>query len=378
MRILHVTTFLQGGAGRIITALALAQQRAGHDVLVAGDSGGQAGYGTYPEYVSALQAAGVPCLTITSTFARNIELNTRAAVELRKRLTEGCDLVHAHAAIPGLVARLALGRHSAPIVHTMHGWGVAKSAEQVATDVALLNLADAVVTPSQASARHIQQLGVVEVEVIPYGIGDAAPVEEIDPRDRARLAPVIGSGAPIALCIGTIGERKNQRLLVDALRDPRLDRLHAVFIGDGDEDGLTAHALAAGVRERVHVLGYRPRADRYLSIADALVLPSRNEGLPISVLEAFRAGRPVVGSRIPEIAEAVDDGVTGALFDPDRVEALAGALAGVIRRSDAESARWAERLRATFRSRYREARMQDAYDGVYRRVGEPARRPLHR
>ncbi len=74
MRILHVTTFLQGGAGRIIAALAIAQRRQGHDVTVVADDGGADGYGSYPEYLAALTAAGVPVVAVRSTFTRDYVL----------------------------------------------------------------------------------------------------------------------------------------------------------------------------------------------------------------------------------------------------------------------------------------------------------------
>ena len=72
------------------------------------------------------------------------------------------DIVHAHAAIPGVVARLAgaAGRSSAPVVHTMHGWGTAKTAAQATADLAVLQLADAIVTPSQASRQALLDLGL--------------------------------------------------------------------------------------------------------------------------------------------------------------------------------------------------------------------------
>ena len=54
MRVLHITTFLQGGAGRVITSLARAQKRSGHDVRVVADAGGEPGYESYAEYIDAL------------------------------------------------------------------------------------------------------------------------------------------------------------------------------------------------------------------------------------------------------------------------------------------------------------------------------------
>ena len=299
MRILHVSTFLQGGAGRIIAALAVAQRRAGHDVTVVVDAGGQTGYESYPEYITQLVGAGVGFHAITSTFTRDVALNVRAVQELRSLVgPQVIDVAHTHAAIPTLVARLALSRRSyVPLAQTMHGWGIRKTPEQAATDSTLLGLADAVVTPSVAARETLRRLGLDEtsVHVIPYGLEKAPSSSTPDASDAVLFAQLRAPGTSIALCIGTIGDRKNQALLVRALSS--LNGVAAVFIGDGDAEPLRTLAAELGVSAQVHILGYRTDASRYLTLADFLVLPSMNEGLPIAVLEAFRSGVPVVRER---------------------------------------------------------------------------------
>lgn len=462
MRVLHITTFLQGGAGRAITTLAIAQRRAGHQVSVVADAGGAPGYGTYPEYLEALAEARVPCIMVSSTFARDLWLNLQAARQVRSVLRSlpgrdvpvprvssaptravasskqtavdghdrpdvdrprrgvavlaeeqqppparssrdtipACDtaprgavardgrhagscgrtespaantgppfdIVHAHAAIPGLVARLALrgSPWPVPIVHTMHGWGIAKTPEQERVDITLLGRADAVVVPSAASARALSRRGLygTALHVIPYGLEDASPAP-IDEADARLLGTLRARGRRVALCVGTIGARKRQALLVEALSHPGLDNLHAVIIGDGDAAVLADRARALNVADRLHVLGYRRDASRYLAWADVLVLPSRDEGLPVAVLEAFRSATPVVASVIPEIAEAVADGVTGFLFDAGTPHALAAALVRALRTPRHELERMRTSSRAQFETRYRLERMAHAHERVY-------------
>lgn len=365
MRILHVTTFLQGGAGRIITALAVAQRRAGHEVIVVADSGGETGYESYGEYISQLVEGGIEFHTVASTFRRDVALNVRAVKELRELLDgRRIDVAHTHAAIPTMVARLALdGQPRVPLVQTMHGWGVTKTAEQAATDITLLGLADAVVTPSAAARATLQALGLanVPIHVIPYGLPREDNSLPVDAADAGLFEKLRAAGVPIALCIGTIGERKNQALLVRALA--LLDEVDAVFIGEGDTAPLATLAKELGVSARAHILGYRADASRYLSHADVLVLPSMNEGLPIAVLEAFRAGVPVVGTAIPEIAEAVEDGRTGVLFEPANVAALTAAMSRVLDRG--VSSPMGRQARADFDVRFQVGRMITAYEVLY-------------
>jgi glycosyltransferase involved in cell wall biosynthesis len=274
------------------------------------------------------------------------------------------DIAHTHAAMPTMVTRLALaGAAAGPVIQTMHGWGVGKTPEQAATDITLLGLADAVVTPSAAARTALTELGLsgVPVQVIPYGLEPEVPEHAADPGDAELLGRLRRSRTPLALCIGTIGARKNQALLVRALA--AADNVSAVFIGDGDAAPLHRLAEELGVTERVHVLGYRANASRYLAHADVLVLPSMNEGLPIAVLEAMRAGVPVVGSAIPEIAEAVTDGKTGVLFEPGHVTALASALRRTLQAESHKAMRTAARL--AFEASYLADRMFGAYGRLY-------------
>jgi L-malate glycosyltransferase len=363
MRILHLTTFLQGGAGRNITDLALAQRRGGHDVRVAADAGGEPGYASYPEYLDELAAAGVPLLRLTSTFKRDAALNTRAALELR----EACagwrpDVAHAHATTPVVVARLSGVVTSVPVVNTMHGWGITKTREQALSDIAMLEQAEAVVVPSRAAAATLEAAGLEreDVQVIPYGLAVVGPLRAPDPDDLRAIGRLAASRRRVG-CIGTIGERKNQRLLIEALNREELRNIVAVFIGDGEIDELRARAESCGVGDRVLILGHRPDASRYLAAVDALVLPSRNEGLPLAVLEALRAGTPVAAARIPEIAEALDDGRYGHLFEPNDPASLTAALLDALDETEADR----ERLRTRFSTLYTQDRMVASYAALY-------------
>jgi glycosyltransferase involved in cell wall biosynthesis len=240
---------------------------------------------------------------------------------------------------------------------------VGKTPEQATTDITLLGLADAVATPSAAARAALHALGLsgVPVQVIPYGLEPDAPDQAIDAGDAALFAELRTNGTPVALCVGTIGARKNQALLVRALAAG--DNLAAVFIGDGDAAPLHRLANELGVTGRMHVLGYRADASRYLPHADVLVLPSMNEGLSIAVLEAFRAGVPVVGSAIPEIAEAVTDGRTGVLFEPGHVTSLAAALRRALEPGNQKAMR--AQARNVFVANYVADRMLAGYGRLY-------------
>jgi L-malate glycosyltransferase len=364
MRLLHLSTFLQGGAGRAITDLALAQHAAGHIVSVAIEDQDEPGYQSYTEYLERLQNAGIPVHRVHSTFKRDLAQNL-AAVEQLRALPEisSLHLVHAHAAVPSLVGRLATthARRQVAVVQTMHGWGVRKTSEQAASDVTALNLVDRVVVPSATSATLLQSMGVTPelVRVVPYGVHDERP--RVLP-DEALLNDLRRRWSLIVGCIGTIGERKNQRLVIDALAQIRGAVVGCVFIGDGDAAGLSNYARIRGVADRAVILGYRAEASQYLRRMDACVLASTSEGQPLTILEAFRDRVPVIAADIEELREIVDHRVTGWLFTSGDARSLASLLERAARggvRSVVSCAR--ERYEA----RYTVGQMVDGYATVY-------------
>ncbi|MCB2141303.1 glycosyltransferase, partial [bacterium] len=97
---------------------------------------------------------------------------------------------------------------------------------------------------------------------------------------------------------------------------------HLVFAGLDCMDGqLEAYTQALGVAESVHFLGVRLDVPEILNILDVFCLPSKNEGLPLSILEAMACGVPVIGADVIGINEVLTDNKTGLLFpyDDDRV-----------------------------------------------------------
>jgi glycosyltransferase involved in cell wall biosynthesis len=100
-----------------------------------------------------------------------------------------------------------------------------------------------------------------------------------------------------------------------------------VLVGDGSERAsLEAQAARLGIGDRVIFLGYRDDVAELLASCDLLVLPSLYEGLPLSVLEAMAAGKPVVATSVGGTPEAVLDGETGFLVPSRDPTALVRAI----------------------------------------------------
>jgi len=375
MRILHLASFVQGGAGRAIVDLAVAQRRLGHSVTVLSSKTGVPGYGNYEGYLDELMAGDVRVQLVDSMFLRD-QRATLAAVTLLSALFPPAsepDIIHAHAATPSAVALFFSGarRTGTPIVQTMHGWGVMKTADQAAADVALMNLVDRVVVPSRHSAAAIASRGVApdRIEIVPYGV---TPIGE--PLDRRGLdvyhamLRARADGLLVIACVGTIGPRKNQTLLVEAIRraSPRLP-IFCVFIGDGETAALETAIADAGLQDRALVHGYSRAARRLAAGADVLVLPSRSEGQPLAVLEAFCDGPLALVSDIPELAELVEHGVTGFQFRAGDAASLADRLTAIAQLAPQTRRAIQERAHLLYTERFNAPAMVAGYLRVYER-----------
>ncbi len=152
----------------------------------------------------------------------------------------------------------------------------------------------------------------------------------------------------LLLFLGRLGERKGTFDLIEALARliPVYPEMKLVLGGDGALNAARTRAAALGVAANVETLGWVRGQDKYALLArsSVYVLPSYNEGLPMSVLEAMAAGLPVVSTTVGGIPEAVTNGVEGYLVPPGDVAALAerlGCLLGDedLRRRMGEAAR---------------------------------------
>jgi glycosyltransferase involved in cell wall biosynthesis len=196
---------------------------------------------------------------------------------------------------------------------------------------------------------------------------------------RAELR--LGPHDRLLVSVGNLYPVKGHRYLIDALAllAARHPTLHVAIAGRGAlADALTAHARDLGMAHRVHLLGLRSDVAAILTAADAFVLPSLSEGLPLALLEAMFAGIPIAATDVGEVAVALGHGEAGILVEPANPGALAAALDRLL--SDpAAAGRMAERAALRAAAEYDVSTMvrryADAYVELLRRRSSP-RQPL--
>ncbi|MEZ5316963.1 MAG: glycosyltransferase family 4 protein [Vicinamibacterales bacterium] len=370
MRIVHLVTFLHGDTGRLVTDLAIRQRALGHDVTVVASETPAGELANDAHRLQALARLGVPVHLADSLHQRDFDANLAVSRHLAELFGPGAepDVLHAHAAVPTFIARLFAGARGTrlPIVQTLHGWGMARTAGEAAWDVGLMNLADRVAVPSAHAAQRLASRGLpwARITVVPHGVdADATP---FDDRDRALLARIREDrqrGAIVVVCPGRLEADGPAALAISAVaRLGEQPRVRLVLVGEGDADDLRDRVRRVGLAATVHVHGRSAAPGRIAREADAVLVQARPEDdqwLP--VLDAFRDGPvAVVGDR-PALRDLVEDGVTGLTF----VAGDAGALTGTLARLAfmAEEAR--EALRREARTRHRDTSSAAAMGGHY-------------
>lgn len=179
-----------------------------------------------------------------------------------------------------------------------------------------LELADTVVTPTHATMRIYERFRSTPFRIVPYGI------------------PEVGKSAKesgdILRCItiGTYERRKGQDVLLEALRS-LASQVSFTMAGRILETDFYA-ALVKEARElgSVQLLGDlgHDAAMQLLAAADVLVLPSRDETMPIVLLEAMSLGKPIICTRVGGIEESIRDGENGLLVPREDARALGAAI----------------------------------------------------
>jgi glycosyltransferase involved in cell wall biosynthesis len=110
------------------------------------------------------------------------------------------------------------------------------------------------------------------------------------------------------------------------------DKVRLLILGDGERKiFLQKCAEQLSVSRNLVWLGYQNDPRKFLSVSDALIVPSIAESFPISILEALAMGKPVIASRVGGIPEVISDGLNGFLFEPKDVLSLVEKLQKLIR-----------------------------------------------
>jgi glycosyltransferase involved in cell wall biosynthesis len=330
-RVLWVTKGLgHGGAERLLVSLAKRVDRSKFELEVA--------Y-VLPwkdALVPAFDGLGVPvhCLGGSRPF------DPRWVIRLHHLVQTGrFDIVHSHMPYVAVGARRIRGPC---IIHTEHNtWPTYRPLTRWANRLTYPRNT-AVIAVSRAVAESIRPIPFAQrwppVHVIHHGPElPAGSASTGDARARARAALRLADDAVVIGTVGNFTRKKDHATLLKATAHiaERHDELHLVLIGSGPlEDELRHSSRELGLTDRVLFAGSRDDVADLMPAFDVFALSSRNEGLPIALLEAMGSGIPCVATAVGGVPEVVTDGREGLLVRPEDPVALAEALSTML--SDAD------------------------------------------
>jgi glycosyltransferase involved in cell wall biosynthesis len=292
-------------------------------------------------------------------------------------------ILHTHTAKAGALARaaaLAAGRARPPIVvHTFHGhvlkgyFGPGRTAFFKQVERSLARYSDVLVAVSPEVRDELVEHGVAPMEkftVIRLGIPLADRLGDASAGLDYRVLYGIPQDAFVVGWVGRMTGVKDTDAVLEILRATRERDIDAVLcmVGDGpDRERLEQVAHDLGIARSTYFVGYQTDIAGYYRLFDAFVLPSVNEGTPVSAIEALASGTPVVATRVGGVPDVVTDGVDGFLVPPRDTEAAADRLAQLAREPELR-ARLGETGRANAQARYSVERLVDDVDRLYREL----------
>ena len=274
------------------------------------------------------------------------------------------DVVHLHNPTPTVYAAIAARMAGVPsIVSTRHSLVATPRRKVVELKYAVAaTCCDWIVGICDATVSNLKDIHSIPARKIARVYNGTVPIQRVTkenwPQKNGFTLVYVGRLEPV----------KNHALLLNAFRSAlsSLPGLRLWMVGDGSQrKKLEALATELGVAPQVKFWGQQLDVAPFFSAADAFIMSSKSEGLPMSLLQAFSLGLPAIVTDVGGMAEVVrlaDAGITVSATDPAEMASAVLRLAG----SGADRERFRTHAEAAFHSRFTLQTMADAYMDLYR------------
>lgn len=258
------------------------------------------------------------------------QVDSSVLASLRELVTRTeADVVHAHGYKADVYVYLALRGTETPFISTCHNWP--KGGRLVALygglDRLVLRRFARVVAVSDEVRQRLLRAGVSEEKIRQIRNG-------IDLRPFAGAVAMTSTGGLTVGWVGRLSREKGADVFLRAAARVVMEVPEARFVvvGDGpDREALEALIGELHIRENVSMLGRRDDIPSVLASVDVMVSSSRQEGLPMAILEGMASGLPLIATAVGDVPTVVRDERTGVLVPAEDVGALSGAMVGLLR-----------------------------------------------
>lgn len=281
--------------------------------------------------------------------------NLKAYFALKKVIDRGnYDVIHCHTPMGAVITRLAAEnarRQGTKVFYTAHGFHFYRGAPRknwllfYPAEKLLASRADALITINQedydlAVAKRFRAGRIVRINGVGVDLSKFAPVTE-EEKKSARRDLGIGQEQFVMLYAADLSYRKNQSMLFRALRRIREDIPAMCLLLPGQpilQQEYEQQCVQQGISDQVRFLGYRRDIDRLLAACDCVVSSSRQEGLPINLIEAAARGKYIIATDVRGNADVVRQSGYGTLVTLNDDGAMAEAIKDFYRSGHAERA----------------------------------------
>lgn len=293
----------------------------------------------------------------------------RAVRQIEEYIQEDAvDIVHTHGYKADLYGYLAAWRCHKPVVATCHNWvgGTAALGIYNHLDRMALKKFNALAAVSDVVAQRLLAFGVPaeKIKSIANGI-------DVTAFERAQPLPLLkDEGSTVVGVVARLDMQKGFEYLLQAARElcKMFPGLRIVIAGEGpDRNAIEEMIEQYGLQSSVVLAGQQSNMPAVYAAMDIFVLPSLNEGLPMTVLEAMAASKPVIATRVGAIPSVIRDGENGLLVAPKDPEGLRNAVASLLN-DPARRRRLGDQAHAWVSQNYTSEAMALKYREMYEEV----------
>ncbi|MGX6446050.1 glycosyltransferase family 4 protein [Neobacillus sp. K501] len=257
--------------------------------------------------------------------------NLNAYKKIKQAIVEeGYECVHVHTPVASFLTRFACRKLiNVTILYTAHGFHFFKGAPKwnwliyFTLEKIAARWTDGLITMNQEDYMSADKLRLRKAESIYKIHGVGLDLEKFFPQtteEKNRLRKEYGYKERdfLLIYVGELSYRKHQDLLIEAISliKGSIPKLKLLLVGDGDLlNDYADLANRLGVEENVEFLGFRKDVHHLLTISDVAISTSRQEGLPVNVMEAMATGLPVIVTNCRGNHDLVIGGENGLIVD---------------------------------------------------------------
>lgn len=260
--------------------------------------------------------------------------NYKAYKELKKIINENnYEIIHCHTPVGGVLTRLAAKKarkNGTRVIYTAHGFHFYKGAPLLnwiiyyPIEKYLAKYTDTLITINQEDYQLAKNKFSKRCKDIQYVPGVGIDTKKFDiqltDKEKQELKESIGLDKNdfVLTCVARLDKNKNQGFLIEVMEKltKEHNNIHLLLVGPDELNGLYQKIVKdKHLENNVHFLGKREDIPQILAITDIVVSASLREGLPVNIMEAFAAGKPVVALKCRGMEDLIENNKTGFIIE---------------------------------------------------------------